>query len=569
MLLTGAAFVGAITVVASTVFFFGGGKAFATTTPPWEPDAANEVGTIALYDSSGTQISGGSTQDSPISSYAVASAAGRTGDTKATLFLCTPQVGVNPANWSCDQLSLSTDYPPASGPLASSTLPVVSGASGDETVEQENADFPNNSTTTGYQNVYQLRIWTSGPGQAQGAQYDAADILVDSTAKTWTQIYPAVTGPAPKSTSTTLTVSPASPQLTGTDVTLTASVSTSSGSPAGTVKFFDGATQIGADQAYSGSGTVSVDTTTLSVGTHTLKATFTPTDSTAFQASQSTTTSYVINSPAATPTTTTLAVTPPSPVEQGTSTTLTATVSPTAAVGSVAFMDGSTTLKSATVSSGTATFSTSSLAPGTHSLSAKFTPTDLTAYAASTSSTASYSVTAKPVTKTTTTLGVSPGSPSKEGTTLNLTGTVKPSAAPGSIAFYDGSVKIGTHAVSGGSASYAVKLAVGAHTLTAHYVPAASAAYAGSVSLPVPYTITSTSSGGSSSNNSSDVLGTSSSKSGSSGSSGSNLPTTGLDIALMSLAGLIVVVAGMVMYGAEVVRPARGRHHLRRGLHQA
>jgi hypothetical protein len=84
---------GALAVIATTLFLTNG-KAFATTAPPWEPDAANELGTIALYDSAGTAISTGSTDASPMSAYAVASHAGRTGDTKATLFLCTPQLVV-------------------------------------------------------------------------------------------------------------------------------------------------------------------------------------------------------------------------------------------------------------------------------------------------------------------------------------------------------------------------------------------------------------------------------------------------------------------------------------------
>jgi hypothetical protein len=84
-----------------------------------------------------------------------------------------------------------------------------------------------------------------------------------------------------------------------------------------------------------------------------------------------------------TATTTTLAVSNSNPT-YGASITLTATVSPSAATGTVTFYDGSTSLGTGTLSSGTATMSTSSLAVGANSLTAKYTGSS--AYASSTSS---------------------------------------------------------------------------------------------------------------------------------------------------------------------------------------
>jgi hypothetical protein len=52
--------------------------------------------------------------------------------------------------------------------------------------------------------------------------------------------------------------------------------------------------------------------------------------------------------------------------------TFTATVSPTAATGTVTFSDGTTTLGSATLSSGRALYSTSGLSAGTHSITATY-----------------------------------------------------------------------------------------------------------------------------------------------------------------------------------------------------
>ena len=83
-------------------------------------------------------------------------------------------------------------------------------------------------------------------------------------------------------------------------------------------------------------------------------------------------------------TTTTLAASP-STVTAGDEVTLTATVAPAAAAGSVRFADGGTTLDTVAASNGTATLKTGSLAAGTHSITAAFTPTDTTQFQASSS----------------------------------------------------------------------------------------------------------------------------------------------------------------------------------------
>src|SRR5262249_38704039 len=74
-------------------------------------------------------------------------------------------------------------------------------------------------------------------------------------------------------------------------------------------------------------------------------------------------------------TTTTLAVSPAGPVTVGDSVTLTATVAPAAAAGSVQFKDGTANLGAPVpVSGGTASLTTSALAVGTHSLTAGVNP---------------------------------------------------------------------------------------------------------------------------------------------------------------------------------------------------
>lgn len=89
--------------------------------------------------------------------------------------------------------------------------------------------------------------------------------------------------------------------------------------------------------------------------------------------------------------TTTTLTTPASSVATNTSVTLTATVSPTAATGTVTFYDGTTSLGTGTLSSGTATLATKFTTAGTQLLTATYAGN--TTYAASTSSAVSLTVT--------------------------------------------------------------------------------------------------------------------------------------------------------------------------------
>lgn len=194
--------------------------------------------------------------------------------------------------------------------------------------------------------------------------------------------------PAPTSTSTTLIASPASTAAAGATVTLTATVSPSA---AGTMTFYDSATQIGSSPV-SGS-TASISVSNLTTGSHSLTATFTPSNSSAFASSTSTTTSYTITGSGAASTTTTITASPASTATQGATVTLTATISPSAAPGSIAFKDGATTLATVTVTSGSASTTTSSLTTGAHTLTAEFTSSNQGSYADSASMGTSYTIT--------------------------------------------------------------------------------------------------------------------------------------------------------------------------------
>ncbi|MFZ1360615.1 MAG: transglycosylase domain-containing protein [Candidatus Saccharimonadales bacterium] len=84
-----------------------------------------------------------------------------------------------------------------------------------------------------------------------------------------------------------------------------------------------------------------------------------------------------------TETTMTLTSSPSSPIAPGTSITLTATIAPAAAQGTVVFRDSGSALGTITVVNGTATLTTASLVSGSHQITATFVPSS-TLYASAT-----------------------------------------------------------------------------------------------------------------------------------------------------------------------------------------
>ena len=165
-----------------------------------------------------------------------------------------------------------------------------------------------------------------------------------------------------------------------------------------------------------------------------------------------------------TTTTTALAATP-NPSVLGQLVTLTATVSPAAALGQVTFYDGTTVLGLGTLSSGTATFATSSLPSGSRSLRAYYLG-DST-YPASTSSWITQTVSVLGTSSTT--LAAAPN-PSTVGQLVTLTASVSPSAATGPVTFLDGATVLGVGALAGGTATFTTSsLPVGSRSLRAYY----------------------------------------------------------------------------------------------------
>jgi len=175
----------------------------------------------------------------------------------------------------------------------------------------------------------------------------------------------------------------------------------------------------------------------------------------------------------------------PNPASAGQTVTLTATMSPSAATGTVSFFDGATNIPTA--------LGTAALSGGVATTTVKL-KTERHLLAASYSGDANYSPNVSTAVNlvvspllSTTTLSVVPASPAP-GQAVTLTVLVTPSAATGTVTFQDGGVAIGSATLHIGSASVSIStLAVGNHTLTASYSGDANDTPSGS--LPVMLTV--------------------------------------------------------------------------------
>src|SRR6185437_12339767 len=220
------------------------------------------------------------------------------------------------------------------------------------------------------------------------ATYSANTTFAASTSATLSQ---SVTQAA----STTALISSANPSAVGQSVTFTATVTSGvTATPTGTVVFKDGASPI-----FSGTlnaGTLSFSISTLSLGSHSITAAYQGDAN--FTASTSSVVTQTVNHPSAN--TTTTVTSSANPATTGQAITFTAAVtstSPGTPTGTVTFLDGTSTLGTATLdATAHATFSASSgLSAGSHSITAKYSG-DAT-FITSTSAALSQSVNAPPL----------------------------------------------------------------------------------------------------------------------------------------------------------------------------
>ena len=167
---------------------------------------------------------------------------------------------------------------------------------------------------------------------------------------------------------TTKLASSANPSVYGQTVTFTATVSAASpgsGTPTGSVTFYDGTTDLGTGTLSS--GTASFTISTLAVGANSITGVYSG------DSNFMTSTSAALSQTVKQASTTTSVVSSLNPSVAGQAVTFTATVSPVSPgsgtpTGTATFMDGSTMLGTTVLSGGTASFTTSALAVGTHSI---------------------------------------------------------------------------------------------------------------------------------------------------------------------------------------------------------
>ena len=161
----------------------------------------------------------------------------------------------------------------------------------------------------------------------------------------------------------------AAPTPSGLDmpITLTATVAAAQGAPtapAGTVRFFDGATLLGT--AALSSGTATLLTGGLAAGSHTIEARY---DGDVSFEIGSRTATHAVATAAATPAISLTTSRQPASTSQSMTFTATITV---ATSGTIAFYDGGTLLGSGSIASGRATLTVASLAAGSHAITARF-----------------------------------------------------------------------------------------------------------------------------------------------------------------------------------------------------
>ena len=298
----------------------------------------------------------------------------------------------------------------------------------------------------------------------------SVDILLNST------------GSSQASTTAALASLP-NPSVFGREVTVTATVSSTSGTPTGTVVFYNGSTAIGSGTLTGGKTSIAVSS--LPVGSDSITAVYE--GSVTFASS----TSSPLIQTVSLATTSTGLTSSLNPSSTGQSVTFSAAVTSQfggVATGSVTFYSGSQTLGTASLSGNRASLTTSFATSGTYSISAKYNGDGNNR--GSTSSTLSQVIITATTTKLTSSLN-----PSLAGQAVTFAATVSSTAgAPPNgetVTFHNGSAVLGTASLSGGIASLTTSsLPVGIFTITATY--AGDAKFAASTSLGLRQVVNST-----------------------------------------------------------------------------
>ena len=330
---------------------------------------------------------------------------------------------------------------------------------------------------SGYQAYFEISTLNTGSHQIT-ARYNGDANFLPSTS-------PAVTETVSQAQTTLTLSSNVNTVAFGQPFTLSATVQAqTSGTPTGTVSFFDMSNSAFLPTATSVNGVAQLTLSNLSPGAHVIAATYNGD----FNFTGSTSPTYTENIIQAT-TTLNLSISP-AQAQFAQAVTFTAAFpaqsgAGSAPTGTVSFYDGPTLLGTLAVANNSATFSTSALALGLHSISAQYSG-DANFLSAS-SSTASLTVT-KAATTTTVSSSLAP---SVYGQNVTLSATTTPafgSLPAGQISFFDGTTLLGTVNATNGAGQLTLQsLTGGTHSITAEWLPTPN--YAASTSNPLAQTV--------------------------------------------------------------------------------
>ncbi len=304
---------------------------------------------------------------------------------------------------------------------------------------------------------------------AAGAQSVTADFtagagFVSSSAPAQTVT---VSDPAPVDVVTTTSLSVPATAITGTAVDLTATVAPNNA--VGTVQFKSNGTAIGTPVAVT-SGVATLSHAFDAAGAQSVTADFTA--GAGFVSSSAPAQTVTVSDPVDVETTTSLSI--PATAITGTAVDLTATVAPNNAVGTVHFKSNGTSIGSpVAVASGVATLSHAFDVAGAQSVTADFTAAAGFVSSSASARTVTVSDPAPVDVETTTSLSVP--ATAVTGTAVDLTATVAPNDAVGTVQFKSNGTAIGTPVtVTGGVATLSHAFdAAGAQSVTADFTAGA------------------------------------------------------------------------------------------------
>ena len=277
----------------------------------------------------------------------------------------------------------------------------------------------------------------------------------------------------------------------GSPVTLSVTVTSAGGTPAGTVTFFDSASALSGPVGLDASGKAVFQVSTLTVGPHTITATYSGNAN--FLNSTSNSVTVTVNSLVVPVTPTITLSAAPNPSTLGGAVTFTATLTAGSGTptGEVTFFDGNNPLGAAVTLAGNpskATFVTSTLGVGVNVITAKyagatgFNPVDSNPL----------NQTVNPI-PTAVTLGTDL-TPSVTTQPVTFTATVSAGTGTptGTVQFFDAGVAVSglLPLGAGNKATFSTgTLSIGSHSITAQYSPG-TADYAASTSAPLAQVVT-------------------------------------------------------------------------------